>query len=77
MTSTQHVYTPEATTYIKDDDRYKRACDDLAEVLDLHPEVIERLAVEHDFIKAVGRLAHIRAMLAIEWQRRTAVEGSN
>lgn len=63
------TYNPEAIAYIQADERYLRACATLAEVLDLHPEVIERLGLDHDFIKASARLATVKVMLAIEWRQ--------
>lgn len=77
MTSAQHAYTPEVTAYIANDDRYKRACATLAEVLDLHPDVIERLGLDHDFIKASARLSHVKVMLAMEWHRRNRKESAS
>lgn len=62
------------TAYIINDDRYKRACALLAEVLDLHPETVEQLGVEHDFIKATARLSQVKVMLALEWARRNREE---
>lgn len=60
---------PEVVAFIQTDDRFLRACADLAEVLDLRPETVERLAFEHDFIAAVSELARAKVHAAARWQR--------
>lgn len=67
---------PEVVAFIQADDRFLRACANLAEVLDLHPQTVERLAFEPDFIAAVAELSSAKVVAACRWQRSQAAAQS-